>query len=196
MRHKLRLIIPAVLLLSSTASAQRQRTELGLGLDWRRQVGTLGDSTNRRKGLAIRIQGNVPWRRYLGFRLEGSYVQVQYDRLDPAAMNGTTGISETNFEVGAALRAFIPVRETVRPYVLAGTILSVRASCDLTNAFASTGFIRCAPGEDFLIGWGAGGGVQFGNWLGVKWFTEARLLGNLTAAAGGNLLAVSIGAGM
>lgn len=193
MRIGLRVVAVASVLAASVAGAQRPHTQLGLGLDWLRQTGSLPDSVDRRKGLAIRIQATVPWKRYVGFRVEGDYVQVQYKR---AGDNGSIGISETNIALGGYLRAFIPRGESMHPYALAGSIISVRASCDLDNAFASTGFVRCQQGEDFLIGWGAGAGVQFGNWLGVKWFTEMRIMGKSTAASGGNLLALSFGAGM
>ena len=53
----------------------------------------------------------------------------------------------------------------------------------------------CRTGEDFLFGWGAGAGISLRNWVGGwHWFMESKYLANATAAGGGNLLAISIGA--
>ncbi len=198
MRYQPRWSVPALLallLLSSAAGAQLRRSEYGLAFEWRGQVGAVGDSSeNRRKGLSLRIHADVPWKRYFGWRLEGSYVQVDYDRTDAL---GTTPISETDFEVGGYLRAFRAPASRIRPYLLVGTIGSVRAACDLNSAFASSSFIRCNEGPDFLLGWAGGAGVRFPNWLGGwNWLIESRLLTKVTAARGGTLLVLSVGAGM
>jgi hypothetical protein len=187
----------ALLSLSSAASAQRTRSEYGLAVEWRKQIGTVGDSSEgRRKGLSLRIHADVPWKRYFGWRLEGSYVQVDYNRVDAL---GSTPISETDFELGGYLRAFRAPALKTRPYLLAGAVGSIRGSCDLNNAFsgASSTNVRCNAGHDYLLGWAAGAGVRFPSWLGGwNWFVESRLLSNVTAARGGKLVVVSVGAGM
>ena len=197
MRIRLALIaapvtIAALTCAAATASAQRQRPLLGAALEWRKQIGELPDSADRRNGLAIRIQGDIPWKKYFGWRIEGAYVQMKYDRSDP---NGPTPIRETDIELGGFLRVLQPGAGRVRLYMLGGPVLSLRGSCDISNAFSSTGTVRCGSGKTFSAGWAAGGGVRFPDALGGwTWFAEARVLSNVTAAQGGRLVAVSIGA--
>ena len=71
--------VSAVVLWATPGGAQRSRNEFGVGIDWRRQLGAVPDSVERRTGLSIRLQGDIPWKRYVGFRVEGGYVQVKYD---------------------------------------------------------------------------------------------------------------------
>jgi hypothetical protein len=192
MRFRIQSIALAMMLASSGVLAQRARTEYGIGIDYRYQLGALADSVDRRKGLAIRIQADVPWNSKLGWRIEGGYAQVQYERQDPL---GRTPINETNIELGGFLRAFPSASAKWRPYVLAGPIASLRASCEHDIAFGQADMTACGTGEDFLFGWGAGAGIRLGSWVGGwNWFLESKYLSNMTAAGGGNLLAISIGA--
>jgi hypothetical protein len=192
MRLNIRSIVLAFICISSAAAAQRPRTEYGIGLDYRRQIGALPDSVDRRKGLAIRIQADIPWNNNFGWRIEGGYAQVQYKRQDPL---GTTPINETNLELGGFIRAFHSATATWRPYVLVGPVASLRASCDIDIAFGQADVTACGTGEDFLFGWAAGIGIRRGNWVGGwHWFAESKLLTNVTAANGGRLIAFSIGA--
>jgi hypothetical protein len=192
MRFRIQSIAFALLLGSTAALGQRARTEYGLGLDYRRQLGSLPDSVDRRKGLAIRIQADVPWNNHFGWRIEGGYAQVQYKRQDPL---GKTPINETNLELGGFIRAFPSATSKLRPYLLAGPIASLRASCDIDIAFGAADVTPCRTSEDFLFGWGAGAGISLRSWVGGwNWFVESKYLSNATAAGGGNLLAISIGA--
>lgn len=192
MRLSIRSIILVLVCIPGVAAGQRARTEYGLGIEYRRQLGTLADSVDRRKGLAIRIQADVPWRHRVGWRIEGAYAQVQYDRQDPL---GVTPINETNLELGGFVRIFPSATAKWRPYVLAGPVASLRASCDVDVAFGQADVTACGTGEDFLFGWGAGVGIRRGSWVGGwHWFAESKLLSNVTAANGGRLLTFSIGA--
>jgi hypothetical protein len=192
MRFRTWSIALALLVPSSAAVAQRARTEYGIGLDYRRQLGTLADSVDRRKGLAIRIQADIPWNNHFGWRIEGGYAQVQYKRQDPLGM---TPINETNIELGGFIRAFPSATATWRPYVVAGPMATLRASCENDIAFGQVNMTSCETGEDFLFGWAAGLGLRRGNWVGGwHWFVESRYLSNVTAAGGGSLLALSFGA--
>jgi hypothetical protein len=180
--------------LAGVAQAQRSRAELGIAVDWRGQMGAVEDSSDRRRGLSVRIQADIPWLRHASFRLEGSWVQVQYSRYDAI---GAIPINETSYEVGGFVRGYRARTGLVRPYVLAGGVASYRASCEFDNPFGSSGFVSCGGGDDFLMGWGAGVGVKLVEWVGGwNWFAETRVLTNTTAAGGGNLLTISIGAGM
>ena len=193
MRSRSRSIAAGVMFLASAAGAQqRAQTEYGIGIDYRRQLGTLADSVDRRKGLAIRIQADVPWNNHFGWRIEGGYAQVQYKRQDPLGM---TPINETNLELGGFIRIFPSASAHLRPYLIAGPIASLRASCDIDIAFGQSDVTACGTGEDFLFGWSAGAGLRLANWVGGwHWFVESRYLSNVTAANGGKLLAFSIGA--
>ena len=192
MRFRIHSIALALLFGSSAVLAQRARTEYGIAIDYRRQLGALADSVDRRKGLAIRIQADVPWNDHFGWRIEGGYAQVQYKRQDPL---GQTPINETNLELGGFLRAFPSASSRWRPYLVAGPIASLRASCENDIAFGQSDVMPCRTGEDFLFGWGAGGGVSLRNWVGGwNWFVESKYLSKMTAAGGGNLLAISFGA--
>jgi hypothetical protein len=194
MRRNTGLIIVALFVASSAAHAQRPRTEYGVAVEYRRQIGELEESLDRRKGLSIRIQADIPWNRHLGWRVEGSYAQVQYDRSDPL---GVTPINETNLELGGFVRAFHNRNARLSPYLLAGPLATLRASCDVDNAFGMSDLTECGGGEDFLFGWGAGVGLRLANWIGGwGWFIESRLLGNVTSAAGGRMVTISLGAGM
>jgi hypothetical protein len=192
MRFRSQSILLAVLLISSASEAQRRRTEYGLGVDYRRQIGSLPESVDRRKGLAIRIQADVPWTNNFGWRVEGAYAQVQYKRQDPL---GFTPINETNLELGGFIRAFPSATARWRPYLVAGPMATLRASCETDTAFGQADMMPCRTQDDFLFGWGAGLGVQRRDWLGGwHWFLESKLLSNVTAANGGRLLTISIGA--
>lgn len=184
----------AIAIAAADAPAQRARAELGIGVDWRAQMGAVEDSSDRRRGLSVRLQADIPWFRYATLRVEGSWVQIQYDRYDAL---GPVPINETSYEVGGFVRGFRARTGLARPYVLAGGVVSYRASCEFDNPFGSSGFVSCGGGDDFLIGWGGGVGVKLVEWVGGwNWFAETRVLTKTTAAGGGNLLLISIGAGM
>ena len=192
MRFRIQSIVLGLILASNAALGQRARTEYGLGIDYRRQLGTLADSVDRRKGLAIRIQVDVPWTHNFGWRVEGGYAQVQYKRQDPL---GQTPINETNLELGGFIRAFPSATAKWRPYLVAGPMATLRASCENDIAFGQADVTPCETGEDFLFGWAAGAGLRLGNWVGGwNWFAESKYMSNVTAAGGGNLLSISIGA--
>jgi hypothetical protein len=194
MRFAIQVAVFAVLSMPGAALSQQQRarTEYGIGIDYRRQIGTLADSVDRRTGLAIRIQADVPWNSHFGWRIEGGYAQVQYKRNDPLGM---TPINETNLELGGFMRAFPSADAKWRPYVIGGPIASLRASCDVDIAFGQSDVTTCGTGEDFLFGWGAGAGIRLANWVGGwSWFIEGKYLSKVTAANGGRLIAFSIGA--
>ncbi len=185
-------VLSLVVIASGVGAQQRPRTEYGIGIEYRRQLGTLADSQDRRKGLAIRIQADVPWTNHFGWRVEGAYAQVQYKRQDPL---GLTPINETNLELGGFIRAFPAAAARVRPYLIAGPMASLRASCETDIAFGQSDYQPCRTQDDFLFGWGAGAGVRLANWIGGwSWFLETKYLSKVTAAGGGNLIAISFGA--
>jgi hypothetical protein len=187
-------VLAAVLLAPSARAQLRGRNEYALGLEWRTQVGALADTAERRNGLSIRIQGEIPWKKYVGWRVEGAYVQVKYTRTD---LGEGTPITETDFELGGFARVSLRPKARWRPYIMGGPLGSLRGSCDISNAFGESGNVRCGEGEDILLGWGAGAGIKLTDWVGGwNWFLETRVLSNVTAVSGGRMFAISFGAGM
>jgi hypothetical protein len=194
----LTLAVSCALLAAGEAGAQRQartRPQFGGAIEWRSQIGTLPDSADRRTGLAIRILADGRWMPYVGWRFEGAYIQAQYDRAGAA---GTTfGVNEDGYELGGFLRTTRPDSSSAKwiPYGIGGPILSLRGSCSLDNGFGSDNEIRCTDATTVRFGWAAGAGLRMRAGLGGwDWFLEGRVLGNVTSASGGKLVAIAFGA--
>jgi hypothetical protein len=127
----------------------------------------------------------------LVWRGDFAYSQMQYDRHDEV---GTIPINESGVELGGFLRQDVGMVSGWTPYVLAGAVGSFRMSCGVDSAFDVGNFVNCEGSDQLMVGWGAGTGARrqfIGGW---DWFLEARVLGHVTSAAGGNLLAIGIGA--
>ncbi|HKS04782.1 MAG TPA: hypothetical protein VJR92_00590 [Gemmatimonadaceae bacterium] len=186
-----------VVAVSAPAAAQRARSrpQFGGAIEWRSQIGTIPDSTDRRTGLAVRIIADGRWKPYVGWRFEGAYIQAQYDRAGAA---GTTfGVNEDGYELGGFLRTTRPDSSSAKwiPYAIGGPILSLRGACSLDNGFGSDNEIRCTDANTVRFGWAAGAGIRMRGGLGGwDWFLEGRLLGNVTSASGGKLVALAFGA--
>jgi hypothetical protein len=184
----------ALLLLCSVlapAALNAQRVQLGAAVEWRGQLGTTSTTSDRRSGLAARLMANGFLRPTTDWRLDVAYSQMKYDRRDEF---GVVPINESGLEIGGYLRQSLWPIARARPYIVAGAIASLRMSCGVDTAFDSSNIIECEGRDEFLLGWGAGLGARtefIGGW---DWFFEARLLGNVTSAAGGRLLAIGLGA--
>lgn len=188
--------VAGVMLGAGQAAAQaRSRPQFGGAIEWRSQIGTIPDSTDRRTGLAIRVLADGKWKPYLGWRFEGAYIQAQYDRAGAA---GTTfGVNEDGYEIGGFLRTTRPDSASAKwiPYGVGGPILSLRGACSLDNGFGSDNEIRCSDATTVRVGWAAGAGIRVRGGLGGwDWFLESRVLGNVTSASGGKLVAIGFGA--
>jgi hypothetical protein len=177
--------------ISIPADGQRSRVQYGAAVEWRGQIGDGNENTDRRRGLAARVMANGPWFSQIGWVVDGAYSQMQYDRTDE---NGTLPINENGIELGGFLRHEFPRVKSARPYVIAGPVASFRMSCGIDSAFEATGFVDCENPTEFMIGWGVGAGARAGFVAGWDWFLETRVLGNVTSAAGGKLIAIGIGA--
>lgn len=186
-----RLILPLIAAALAALPAGAQQVQYGAAVEWRGQLGSASPSTDRRSGLAARVLANGYLRRGTDWRLDGAYSQMQYDRHDEL---GTVPINESGVELGGFLRQGLGSVGSARPYILAGAIASFRMSCDVDSAFDLGSMVPCDGPDQFLLGWGAGVGARrefIGGW---DWFVEGRVLGRVTSAAGGRLLAIGVGA--
>lgn len=168
-----------------------QRVQPGAAVEWRGQLGSTSTTSDRRSGLAARLMANGFLRRTTDWQVDLAYSQMQYDRRDEI---GVIPINESGLETGGYLRQSLWSVSRARPYLVAGAIASLRMSCGVDTAFDSSNIIECEGKDEFLLGWGAGLGARtefIGGW---DWFFEARVLGNITSAAGGRLLAIGVGA--
>ena len=179
---------------TGAAAAQTARPQYSAAIEFRGQVVTLGDSTVRKGGLAIRLLADGVWTRNTGWRIEGAYTQAQYNRKDPL---GNTPINEYGLEIGGSVRAFTKVSGKWQPYLVGGSLLSLRGSCNVDNAFTQSDVISCGDGQTIRVGWVGGAGLRYkGGLAGWDFFLESRLLNNLTSNGGGRSLAIAFGAGV
>jgi hypothetical protein len=168
-----------------------QQGQYGAAVEWRSQIGSTSETSDRRSGLALRLMGTWVLRPGTDGRVEGAWSQMQYDRRDEF---GAIPITESGLEVGGLLRQGLGALGSVRPYALLGAIASLRMSCGVDSAFDLGSVVACEGSDQFLLGWGAGLGARrefIGGW---DWFLEARVLGNVTSAGGGRLIAIGVGA--
>ena len=123
-----------------------------------------------------------------GIRGEFAYNQMQYDRDDGGAR---FQVAENGFELIVAARAEFR-RALTGGYVTAGPVASFRAACGASSLYDSNGRVACAEGDTYLTGYALGAGYVLpaarSNVL-----IELRYLGNVTAANGRQLLAISVG---
>ncbi len=124
----------------------------------------------------------------LGLRGEFAYNQMQYDREDgtdrfQVAENGFELLVSARAELGGALSGM---------YLTGGPVASFRAACGSSGFFDSNGRVACDEGETYLTGYALGAGFQ---WPGQRsdFLFEFRVMGNTTAAAGRQLVALSVG---
>jgi len=192
---RIRLVKPLVLIALAASTAQAQyRPRYGVAVEFRSQIKTSTDSTNRHGGLAIRLMMDGAWTPDFGWCVEGAYMQAQYDR---KYIDGTAPINEYGYEIGGSVRGVVHVGKLWRPYALAGPIISLRGSCSFDNAFDRGEVISCGDGNTIRFGWGAGVGVRYlGGVAGSDYTFETRMLGNLTSNGGGKSIAVALGFGM
>jgi hypothetical protein len=179
---------------SADAHAQYRRVRYGVAIEYRGQLDAESDSTKRHGGLAIRLMMDGAWTPVMGWRVEGAYVQSQYNR---TYVDGVAAINEYGYELAGSVRAQGRLGKLWRPYAVAGPVLSLRGSCSFDNAFDPGNVISCGDGNTIRFGWGAGVGVRYtGGIAGSDYTFETRMLGNLTSNGGGKSIAIAFGAGM
>ena len=145
---------------------------------------------SERNGYEARLTYDREISASFGWRAEVGYNQMQFQR-DADTLRFK--VSENGFEVGASLRGELRRGAFTGIYGMAGPMVSFRALCGSSGRFDSNGRVVCDEGETSLVGWSAGVGYRWPTSETREMSFEVRYLDNVTAAQGGNLLAVSIG---
>ena len=125
-----------------------------------------------------------------GIRGEAAYTQMQFRRdVDSAQFK----VSENGFEFLAQARAMIPDGPFAGAFATAGPVASFRAACGTYGTHDSNGRVPCDEGDTFLVGWAVGGGYRWPTGRRHDYTLEFRYLGHVTAAGGGQLVAIAFG---
>lgn len=184
----MRLGIAAVGLALAPALAAAQ---VGGTLGVRVPSGTERDANDSdRTGIEARLTYDRDLTPALGWRAELAYNQMQYQR---TADTLRFRVSENGFELGLSLRGELRQGAFSGVYGMVGPIASFRALCGSSGRFDQNGRVVCDAGETSLFGVAAGLGYRWQSSQRRDMSFEVRYLSNVTAAQGGNLLAVSIG---
>jgi hypothetical protein len=184
-------IVPAALIaLATLAAARTAHAQFGAAAAFRIQAQDAGSERNDdRTGIDFRVLYDRPVGPRLGVRGEVAYTQMHYRRNDPGAR---FRVNENGVEVSAQARVPLQLPQG-ELYLLGGPVASFRAACGVDSAFDSNGRVACGEGDTYLTGWTAGLGVRGIGGARLDWIAEVRLLGNVTAAQGGSLVALSVG---
>jgi len=165
--------------------------QFGGAVGFRVPTGTESNARNsERSGFDARLTYDREISAHFGWRVDLTYDQMQYQR---DADSVRFKVSENGFELGASLRGELRQGAFTGIYGMAGPLVSFRALCGSSGRFDSNGRVVCDEGETSLVGWSAGVGYRWPTSETREMSFEVRYLDNVTAAQGGNLLAVSIG---
>jgi hypothetical protein len=143
-----------------------------------------------RRGYEARAIYDINFTPAIGLRLEGAFAQMQFQRDDGSQ---TFQVSENGFEFAPALRAEAVQGALTGLYATVGPVASFRAVCGSSSRFDSNGRVACAEGETYRTGYSVGLGVHWPTSRRRDLFIEVRYMGGTVAAAGSELLALSIG---
>ena len=175
--------IAFVLALPAAASAQ-----LGAAAGVRSVSGGAA-SAGDRNGIELRGLFDRSVSARLALRADLAYTQMRTPALDAA---GRYKINENGFELGVSAR--VPVRVALaQAYLLAGPVASFRATCGVDSHFDPNGRVPCAGEATSRVGASVGVGVRGIEGDGFDWTAELRLLRGTVNAAGGSLVAISLG---
>ena len=124
------------------------------------------------------------------WRAELAFAQMQFQRDDGSE---TFQVSENGFELIPTLR-FVARRGAFTGfYGTVGPVASYRAVCGSSGRFDSNGRVACDEGETYRTGYALGVGLVRPFTPNRELMIEARFMGGTTAAAGRQLLALSVG---
>ncbi len=125
-----------------------------------------------------------------GWRGEMAYTQMQFRRdVDTAQFK----VSENGFEFLAQARAMIADGPFAGAFATLGPVASFRAACGTYGTHDANGRVACDEGDTFLVGWSVAAGYRWPTGGRNDYTLEFRYVGNVTAAAGGQLVAVAFG---
>lgn len=186
LRTKLTFIAAALALSAAPAQAQ-----WAAALGYRALNGTESDTANYdRRGYEARLIYDYAINPSLAWRGELTYTQMQFDRDEG---NGPFQVSENGVELALAGRAEFADGAFTGIYGYVGPIASYRAVCGVSGSVAPTGRVACDGGDVYRTGYQVGGGFRWPYSKNRDLIFELRYVGNVTAAAGRSLLAVSVG---
>ncbi len=167
------------------------QAQVGVAVGYRTVSGAESNAANsERSGYEGRLIYDHDFTPLLGLRAEVGYNQMQFQRTDDTLR---FQVSENGFEV--LLQGRVEVRDGALSgvYGAAGPVASFRALCGSSGRFDSNGRVACDEGETFLAGYVLTAGYRWASSEQREMSFEVRYLGNVTAAQGGNLLALSVG---
>jgi hypothetical protein len=145
---------------------------------------------SERRGYEARVYYDRALAPRLGLRGELAYTQMQFQR---DADTVRFQVAENGFELLVSARTAIQHGPFTGAFVSVGPVASFRAACGSHGRFDSNGRVVCDEGETFLVGYALGAGYHWPS-SGRNDFTlEMRFVGHVTAAAGGQVLAISFG---
>lgn len=186
LRTRLTFVAAALALAAVPAQAQ-----WAAALGYRALNGSESDSANYdRRGYEARLMYDYAFTPALAWRGELTYTQMQFDRDEG---NGPFQVSENGVELALAGRAEFVDGAFTGIYGYVGPIASYRAVCGVSGSVAPTGRVACDGGDVYRTGYQLGGGFRWPYSPHRDIIFELRYVGNVTAAAGRSLLAVSVG---
>ena len=154
-----------------------------------RSVSTGSAATRDRNGVEVRGLFDRSVSARLSVRGELAYTQMRIPAVDAS---GRYTINENGFELGVSAR--VPIRVALaQAYLLAGPVASFRAACGVDSHFDPNGRVPCAGEATSRVGTTLGVGVRGFEGDGFDWTAELRLLRGTVNAAGGSLVALSLG---
>lgn len=180
------LFVAAFTLTASTAQAQ-----FGAAIGYRSMNSEEEFIANSdRRGYEARAIYDVTFSPVFALRLEGAFAQMQFQRDDGSQ---TFQVSENGFEFVPTLRAEAVRGAFTGLYATLGPVASFRAVCGSSSQFDSNGRVACNEGETYRTGYSAGLGFRYPFSRHRDVTLEVRYMGGTVAAAGSELLAISIG---
>ena len=154
-----------------------------------RSASTGSAATGDRNGVEVRGLFDRPVSARLSLRGELAYTQMRIPAVDAG---GRYKINENGFELGVSAR--VPVRVALaQAYLVAGPVASFRATCGVDSHFDPNGRVPCAGESASRVGASVGVGVRGIEGDGFDWTAELRLIRGTVNAAGGALVAISLG---
>lgn len=183
-----RLVLLAAALALTAAPAQAQ---WAAALGYRALNGAESDTANYdRRGYEARLMFDRALTPAFAWRAELTYTQMQFDRDEG---DGPFQVAENGVELAFAGRAEFVDGAFTGIYGYVGPIASYRAVCGVSGSVAPTGRVACDGNETYRTGYQLGGGFRWPYSPNRDIIFELRYVGNVTAAAGRSLLAVSVG---
>lgn len=145
---------------------------------------------SERRGYEGRVYYDRDLSTRFGVRGEFAYTQMQFQR---DADTVRFQVAENGFELLVQARTAIQSGALTGTFFTGGPVASFRAACGSHGRWDSNGRVVCDAGETFLLGYALGAGYRWPTGGKNDFTLEFRYLGNVTAAAGGQLIAVSFG---